>query len=209
MHLVSIQVGKVQSREDGWTTAYYKSPVDGQVWVGQLNIEGDEQQYKKYHGGAYRPILAYSAEHYPLWNQELDIPLPYGAFAENFTISGLNENTACLGDIYQIGNTVKVQISQPRIPCDNISRRWGIDTLTQQVKNTGRTGWYMQVLQEGYISAGLPIQRIAQPYPNWTVTEVHSIYQGRTRRQDEAYKLAQCEALEPGWRKRLLKASER
>ena len=79
--------------------------------------------------------------------------LPYGAFAENLTVSELREDTVCLGDVYAIGDA-RLQVSQPRQPCSNITRRWDIRGLTQKVEATGRTGWYLRVLTEAFIEAG-------------------------------------------------------
>ena len=73
---------------------------------------------------------------------------PHGGFGENFTIAGLSEQTACIGDTYQIGEA-RVQVSQPRGPCWKIARRWRIEDLTARVLATGRTGWYLRVLTEG------------------------------------------------------------
>jgi len=208
-NLVSINLGKVQTYDDNWTTAFFKHPVEGQVWVSKLCVDGDEQHHKKYHGGTFRPILAYCAEHYDRWRDDLSIEFPYGGFAENFTISGLDEDTACLGDTYRVGDELVVQVSQPRLPCDQISMRWNMPELTKLVKNTGRTGWYMSVIEEGTAEVGMSIELVDRPNPNWTITTVHNIYQKRTRMPEEALALADCEALETGWRNRLRRAGER
>jgi hypothetical protein len=64
------------------------------------------------HGGVDKAILAYSADHYPLWREELGIAdLPYGAFGENFSHTDLTEQTVCLGDVWQVGE-VRVEVSQ-------------------------------------------------------------------------------------------------
>jgi MOSC domain-containing protein YiiM len=44
--LISINVGKVQTYENDWTTAFFKTPVDGAVKVSELCVEGDEQHHK-------------------------------------------------------------------------------------------------------------------------------------------------------------------
>lgn len=208
--LQSIQVGAIQSypQADGepWKTAYYKSPVAGAVHLGTLTLDGDDQQHKKVHGGVHRASLGYSAEHYALWREELGMELPYGAFAENFTISGLDEDSVCLGDIYQIGETVRVQVSQPRRPCNQINQRWGRPDLQKRVGESLRTGWYMRTLQEGLVKAGMSLRLLERPYPQWTIRVVHGIYDGMKRDPHSAHTLAQCEALEPSWREKLAKA---
>lgn len=120
--LLSIQVGKPQvyredagqdEQESTWMSGIDKAPVQGPVWVGKLNLDGDGQADLRYHGGVDRPILGYSADHYPQWQSELRIPLAHGAFGENFTIAGLCEDTVCIGDVYRIG-PVLVQVRESR-----------------------------------------------------------------------------------------------
>src|SRR5438270_8268217 len=117
--LVSIQVGRPRTRGDKsstdsmrrqWRSAIFKEAVLGPVWLGKTNLVGDKQADRRFHGGPDKAVLAYSADHYPLWSADLGIlDLPYGAFGENFTISGLSEATVRLGDIYAIGAT-RVQV---------------------------------------------------------------------------------------------------
>ena len=124
--LLSIQVGlpKTHGTEDAadpldeqWTSAIFKQPVKGAVWLGKENLDGDEQADRVNHGGPHRAVLMYAATHYPLWQDELGLnDIPYGGFGENFTSDGLAEDTVCIGDMYAIGASV-VQVSQPRSPC--------------------------------------------------------------------------------------------
>lgn len=209
--LVSIQVGKVQTHQlpDGeeWTSAYVKTPVDGPVYVGKLNVAGDEQRNTKVHGGEHRAILAYSADHYAKWRMELRPNLAPGAFGENFDITGLNENIVCIGDVYTIGDTVRVQVSQPRQPCNNIYKHLGVRGIQNRVGQTRRTGWYMRVLQEGEVEAGMPVGLLERPYPMWSIAVAHGVMDNRLKEPHQAAQLAKCEALEPGWRKKLAQAA--
>ncbi len=193
--LVSIQVGMPRQIEDEdgeggkvWRTAYFKEPVSGPIWLGATNLVGDGQADKRNHGGPDQALLAYSADHYPIWHDELGVDLPYGAFGENFTISGLDETSVCIGDTYAIGE-VRIQVTQPRGPCSNIGRRWGIKDLTKRVEVSGRTGWYLRVLREGYVAAGQPVALIAQPHPNWNVTAATRTIRSRHRHATAAQQL--------------------
>jgi len=153
--LCSIQVAVPRSygREDAadehdqpWTTGFYKTPVEGSVFVATMNLAGDGQADLKNHGGADKAVLAYSADHYPQWRDELRIPeMPHGAFGENLTISGLSEKSVCIGDIFRIGK-VTFQVSQPRQPCWKLARRWRMHELVRFVVHNGRSGWYLRVL---------------------------------------------------------------
>jgi MOSC domain-containing protein YiiM len=199
--LLSIQVGMpVRHDPPGrpWRTGFFKYPVNGPVWLGTTNLVGDGQGNLKVHGGPDKAVLAYAASHYPAWRAELDMPnLPYGAFAENFTVDGLDEHSVCIGDIYSIGST-RLEVSQPRRPCGNISRRWQRKDLTGLVDDTGRTGWYLRVLQPGHVEPGQDIVLMERPHPRWTIDYAAAVMKERPR--PEAAELARLPQLSVAWR---------
>jgi MOSC domain-containing protein YiiM len=210
--LVSIQVGlPAVHGEPGaddpldqpWRTGFFKAPVAGPVWLGRLNLVGDGQANLRVHGGADKAVLSYAASHYPVWRQELNMPeLPYGAFAENFTIAGQDEAEVCLGDVYAIG-TARVQVSQPRQPCVNISHRWKLPELTRRVEATGRHGWYLRVLTEGEVVAGEPVLLLERPFAEWTIRRATHAMRQRAIDRAEAAALAEVPTLSDAWRKTL------
>jgi MOSC domain-containing protein YiiM len=213
--LISVQVGLPQERNlaiaasmqdaEGkkWTSGIYKTPVSGPVWVGALNLEGDGQADLISHGGPDRAALLYCAEHYDYWRETLpDLEWVYGGFGENFTVSGLDENTACLGDIYAIGD-VRIQVSQPRQPCWKLARRWKLKDLAARVERNGYSGWYVRVLQEGNVEAGMPIELIECPFPQWTITQVRNVADNAADDLDLTRELSQIQALSEGWREGL------
>src|SRR5512139_209694 len=127
MRIESIQVGQPKAMPAGvpgvepqprlLTTAIWKEPVAGPVMVGLDGVQGDAQADRKHHGGPWRAVLMYPAEHYPRWQAEWGrSDLGPGAFGENLTVSGLDEFTACLGDRYRIGAPV-LEVTSPRTPC--------------------------------------------------------------------------------------------
>lgn len=179
-----------------WTTAFFKEPVAGPVWLARTNLEGDRQADLKHHGGPDKAVLCYAAAHYPLWRAELGRELPHGAFGENFTVEGLDEATVCIGDVYAIGQA-RVQVSQPRMPCWKIARRWGIEDLSARVQRTGRTGWYLRVLDEGLVAPGDEIARLERPHPEWTIARANAALYTRPRDVDEILALTAVPALAP------------
>jgi len=217
MRLASIQVGKPRAlavpagaergplfRSDKpWRTGYGKSPVAGRVRLGRENLEGDGQADKRFHGGPDMALLAYAASHYPRWRSELSMPeLPFGAFAENLTVEGVDEQSACLGDVWQLGD-VQLQIAQPRKPCINIAKYWNRDDLLERVVSTGRFGWYLRVLREGALEAGEEISLAARPHPQWTVARAMEVRLHRAKHPAEVAELAALPELGDDWRKRL------
>ena len=189
--------------EQPWRTGFYKQPVVGPVWLGRTNLVGDGQANLRVHGGPDKAVLSYAARHYPAWRTELNMPdLPYGAFAENFTVSSLDEHSVCLGDVYAIGQA-RVEVSQPRQPCANITRRWKLPGLTERVEATGRHGWYARVLDEGEVAPGDAIVLIERPFPEWTVARAFRVMRQRTVERDEAAALRDVPTLSDSWRKTL------
>lgn len=207
--LRSIQVGPVatHTRPNGepWTTGYVKKPVDGPVTMTTTNLAGDAQHHRKFHGGIHRAMLCYCAQHYARWQDDYARTFSYGDFGENLTIDGLDEDTVCLGDIYQIGDA-QVQVSQPRRPCNQIEYHLQIPAIHHQVARTRRTGWYVRILHIGTLEAGMVVERLARPYPQWTIRAAHDIYDNKHKDPHTASQLAACDALEPGWRERLAQA---
>ncbi len=171
--LLSIQIGQPQTYTDDqgtWETAFFKEMVHGSLILGSLGLEGDAVANTKNHGGPEQAVLLYSADHYALWQAELEMDLPFGAFAENLTIRGMDEIKVLIGDIYQIGE-VMLQVTKPRIPCWKIARRWSIPELTKRVTQTNRTGWYCRVLQKGKIEAELPVKLLERSDTKQTVAQ--------------------------------------
>ena len=198
--LVSVRVGtpRLRGRDVGlkrqldrrWLTAFGKRPVEGPVRLHRLNLEGDRVADKVGHGGPDQAVLGYSADHYPAWREELGLPeMGPGGFGENFTISGQDERTVAIGDVYRVG-TALVQVSQPRGPCYKISYFWRRPDLLGRCEASGRHGWYLRVLEEGVVEAGLPVELVERPNPYWTVRRAADAYRARRRDRGPAMELA-------------------
>lgn len=182
--LASIQTGTAKSygydnapdpHDLPWTTGFFKSLVNGPVFARFTNLDGDQQADLQHHGGLDKAVLAYSADHYPKWREELGMPdMPHGAFGENLSIAALSEESVCIGDRYRIGPAT-FEVSQPRQPCWKLARRWRLHKLTGFVVANGRTGWYFRVLEEGLIEAGMPVSLLERPNPQWSVARANQI----------------------------------
>jgi MOSC domain-containing protein YiiM len=192
-----------------WTTGFFKRPVSGPVFASATNLRGDGQADLENHGGIDKAVLAYSADHYPNWRDELNMPeMPHGAFGENLTIAGLSEESVCIGDVLRIG-PVTFEVSQPRQPCWKLARRWRMHTLPGLVVGNGRTGWYLRVLEEGYIENGMPVALIERPNPEWQIERAnHILYHSRTD-LPLTVALAGVPGLSNSWAEGLLERAER
>lgn len=209
--LLSVHVGRVRDHdwpgiadhgERPWRTAYFKDPVVGPVHLGRLGLDGDEQYNRDSHGGPHRAVLAYSAEHYARWRPELGIPdMGPGGFAENLTVSGHDETTVCVGDVFELGSA-RVQVSQPRGPCANIARRWRRPELVKRVVETSRFGWYLRVIEEGEVAAGMEVRLVERRYPDWNAAHVFRLRIDPNLDPDAVAALASCPELTPGLREK-------
>src|SRR5262249_31091161 len=139
------------------------------------------------HGGPDMAVLVYAAAHYPAWREELKQPqMPYGGFGENFTVTGLTEADVYIGDVCAVG-AAKVQVSQPRQPCWKAARRWRLKELPKRIIETGRSGWYFRVLQEGVVEAGMSVELVERPCPSLSVVRAnHIFYHGQDDREATA-----------------------
>lgn len=204
--LLSIQVGLPAEHgpdhisKKSWESGIFKFPVEGRIWLDSINLKGDGQRDLENHGGPFRAVLSYSADLYPMWREELNRPdLSYGMFGENFTISGMDETTVCLGDVYQIGQA-RIRVSQPRFPCWKLARRCGIKDLTARVDEKMHGGWYQQVLKEGYVEAGDSVQLLERPYPQFPIQRIFALGSERIVDPKAAAELAGIPALTDSWR---------
>ena len=190
-------------RDRSWETSFFRLPSPERRWLATTHLGGNAQADTTNHGTPNQPLLLYAAMHYPAWRQELGRPeIGPGSFGENFTVDGLDETTACIGDVYAVRDAY-IQVTGPRYPCVKISRRWGIPTLTALVAETGRTGWYCRVLQEGWVEPGMTIRLVDRPDPTISVARVNDFGHGRDHDLEAAQELAACPLL-PEWWQRLV-----
>jgi MOSC domain-containing protein YiiM len=205
-HLVSVRVGRPRTIDDThpWRTAFFKGAITGPLLLRFTNLEGDRQADLRVHGGADKAVCVYSGDHYPAWRRELGRPdMTAGAFGENFTVSGQIEADVCLGDRFRIGGAI-VEISQPRGPCVKLARRWDRPDLPRLVVASGRSGWYLRVVGEGLVEAGVELRLLERPFPEWTIARVNDVTYGLgDTSDDDRVALVSCPALARSWQRAL------
>jgi MOSC domain-containing protein YiiM len=216
--LYSVQIGAPKSygfedaadtHDKPWTTGFFKAQIEGPVFVGTTNLAGDGQADLKNHGGIDKAVLAYSADHYPKWRDELRMPdMPFGAFGENLTIVGLSEESVYIGDIFRIGEVI-FEVSQPRQPCWKLARRWRMHELTGLVVRNGRSGWYLRVLEQGWIEAPMPLALMERPNPAWSIARANEILHHRRTDLPLTLELANVPRLADSWVEELRERAER
>ena len=190
-----------------WTTGFYKTPTSQIVSIGLEGIDGDGQADLANHGGPDKAICVYASEHFSYWrvflkNDQMDA----GGFGENFTTEGLEETQICIGDRFQIGSAI-VEVSQPRQPCWKLARRWDCKALTPEVQRTGKTGWYLRVIQPGEARAGETFQPVADgPVSSeWTIAAANKVMHEAETPKKRIQELVSVTALSQSWKEQLSK----
>jgi len=180
MRLVSVNVGQpreVISRGRTVLTGIFKSPVEGPVALRGVNLDGDRQADLRVHGGPYKAVYLYPAEHYPYWTNELSMDLAWGAFGENLTSEGLLEQEVCIGDRFRFGSAI-LQVTQPRMPCFKLALRFDRSDMVKRFWMSGRSGIYFSILSEGSVESGAFIEKVFSDPERVTVADVLRIYRG-------------------------------
>jgi MOSC domain-containing protein YiiM len=185
-------------------TGIMKRPVSGPVFLSMLNFEGDAQADLIHHGGKEKAVCVYPYEHYVYWAREMNLSLEYGAFGENLTTERLTEQHVCIGDVYQIGEAI-VQVSQPRQPCFKLSLKYGIPDLPVKFQDTGYTGYYFRVLQEGYVSKGDTMILLRRHPCGISISFANQIMHHDKNNMDGIKRILEVESLSESWRATLQK----
>jgi MOSC domain-containing protein YiiM len=161
--------------EEVWT-GICKQPSDARLWVRKLNIDGDEQADLTVHGGIDKAVYAFPCEHYDFYQSELDQQdYTAGQFGENLTTEGMLETGVRIGDRYRVGE-VLFEVSQPRSPCYKFAIRMDSAEALVIMINSGRTGFYLRVLEEGEIGAGDAVELVESEASAPTVEDINRLY---------------------------------
>jgi MOSC domain-containing protein YiiM len=168
--------------------------------LSRLTLEGDQQSDLSVHGGIHKAVYAYPSEHYPFWREEVPgIDLPFGAFGENFTTEGLLEEAVRIGDRLRIGSA-RFVVTQPRMPCFKLGIRFGRPGIVKRFLRSGRTGFYLAVLEEGQVTAGDSIELLARDEHGVTVADIVNLYTTSATNRDLLRKASELPALPTDWR---------
>lgn len=211
--VISLQKGKITttgkknggSLEKEYTTASYKTPVKGKQNVSFEGVSGDEVADRVHHGGKDKAVFANSLLNYPRWQKYLGIKsLPFGALAENLTLGMIDEKDVRIGDVHKIGSTV-MEVSQPRQPCWKISRRWQNKGFTKYIYDSGETGWYYRVLEEGEIEEGNEVSLLGRAEGQMTIKEANETMADPDAYPDRVESLLNSPVLAEAWKRGLMK----
>lgn len=188
-----------------WKSGIFKEEQQGEVWLGETGFINDEIGDTKNHGGPEKAVFAYPKKHYEFWRDELELDsIGVSAMGENLSLENTDEYHVCIGDTYRFGESL-IQVSQPRQPCWKPARRFRIMDFALRIQNSGRTGWYFRVLQEGNTISGKHLELIERPFPQWTIAACNEVMHQKKGDLRAADDLASCELLGENWRRTLTK----
>lgn len=215
MRLLSVNCGL--PRQVDWhgstvTTSIFKDPVSGRVRLRTLNLDGDEQSDLTVHGGQFKAVYCYPAQHYEYWKGKLPgQPLPIGVFGENFTVDGFDEDSVYIGDRFSVGSA-EVVVSQPRLPCYKLGIRFGSDQMVKRFLASGLTGFYLAVLREGEVGAGdeiVPLSHDPDSIPVSAITRLYIAKEYNSEDLRDVQAAMKLSALPDSWKQWLWERANR
>jgi len=218
--VLGLFVGKAEIYE--WTedgrkrkikTAINKKSVK-RCYFTKTGLETDVQVYGKMHGGEERAVLQVALENYdylkttllPSLNNEDLAALRQDRFlapglGENISSVGMKEQDLCIGDTFQLGPKVILQISQPRQPCYKVNFRFNYTKMKEFIENEKKTGWFYRVLEEGLVKVGDKFILLERKCPTMNLTKVHLLLSSKnTLSRKELEEMKDCKFLAEAFR---------
>ncbi|MBU8877993.1 MOSC domain-containing protein [Bacillus sp. FJAT-29790] len=146
-------------------------------------FRGDFVANREVHGGPERAVCLYPFEHYQQWEREFNKSFQLPAFGENVCVENMLERDVYIGDTYSFGEAI-IQVSQGRIPCATISKHNREDKLLKRVVETGYTGYFFRVLQEGLVCEDSYLKLLDRTQEKFSVlTGNHIMFYNRQNRK--------------------------
>ena len=98
-----------------------------------------------------------------------------------------------------------ILLKQPRLPCFKLGIRFGRPEMVKRFLRSGRTGFYLAVLEEGQVTRGDAIELIARDEHGVTVADIVNLYTADATNQDLLQKASELPALPTYWREHFRK----
>jgi MOSC domain-containing protein YiiM len=130
--------------------------------------------------------------------------LPWGTFGENLTIRGLRDDTIYIGDQLRVG-LAQLVVTEPRMPCYKLALEFGRDDILKLLFQSGYSGFYRAVLQEGEVAAGDPVSLLHRDERAVTVLDITRLEREGYYDVDLLRRPVAVEALSQDWRETFLK----
>ncbi|WP_066300591.1 MOSC domain-containing protein [Bacillus sp. FJAT-29937] len=187
-----------------YNSAIRKKPVS-EVLLTKNGFKGDSVGNRDVHGGPERAVCLYPSEHYMQWEKEFQKPFQMPAFGENICAANQLEKNVYIGDIFSLGEAI-IQVSQGRVPCASISMHNKAENLLSRVVETGYTGYFFRVLQEGIVKEDSSLRLMERKQEKFSVLAGNQLMFHDRKNRAAIEELIQVEELAEAWRNRLKKA---
>jgi MOSC domain-containing protein YiiM len=89
----------------------------------------------------------------------------------------LTEEDVHIGDEFKVGSAV-LKVTQPRMPCFKLALRFERSDMVKKFWQSGRSGIYFSVVQEGYLERGSTLELLESDPEQVSVAEVVGLYKG-------------------------------
>ena len=181
-NVLYVKVGKVSTtklennKRNELVSGIKKYPVS-KAYLTKTGFKEDEQGDLLHHGGENKALFLFSSITYKkinsYFNNSFDMT-DMAYFGENLILSNICEEDICIGDILKIGQT-KVQVTQARQPCWKLSANTNQKEMTKFIFDSGLTGWYAKVLEEGFIRQNDDVILEKRINPNLNIKKLNEL----------------------------------
>lgn len=161
MKLLNVSAGRVQTVQIGSEvvrTGHLKAPAAEPWTITTDGVQGDER--------AVHPdkLYAFSRQAYDHWGAYLGVDprkWPDGFFGENLTFDLLDEQDLRVGDVFALGDEVRLFVAGARNPCVKLAWRLSQPLSFQKVfAKSRRSGVYLGVDRPGRVRPGDILRRV-------------------------------------------------
>jgi MOSC domain-containing protein YiiM len=94
----------------------------------------------------------------------------------------------------------RVQVTQPRVPCEKLGLKFGDPRFVKRFLRSGRTGFYLRVLEQGVVEAGDDIERIERGAERVSIADLLTLRFFDTRNRKAIETVLASRALSQAWR---------
>jgi len=91
----------------------------------------------------------------------------------------------------------------PRTPCWKIDSRFGVEGMTRFIHETGLTGWYYRVIEEGTAGPGCEFSLLERDASEVTVERLQTLYRAHRPLPESLESIAAVTALSANWVEKL------
>lgn len=141
----------------------------GPKGIGGSGLHGDTVCDRRHHGGDDQAVYAYAQEDLAVWSAQLGRTVHPGEFGENLTTSGVDVTGARIGERWQVGRDVVLEVTDPRIPCGTFAGVMGERGWVKTFVHAAVPGAYLRVIEPGLVQAGDPIVVVHRPAHDVTI----------------------------------------